>query len=204
MRYPDLLIAFDVDPEAYRLSNAYVISEQGKPPDFVLEIASSKTGKVDTGDKRREYAGLGIPEYWRFDETGEFHGIAAGRRPSGVRRIPPHSPSNNCPAAYCKATATGAGPASALGRAGNCAGTTRPPGGISQRLRVNATGPSWRAKPASERRMMPAVEREAPASGAEDDARVEREARLLEREARLQAEARARELEERLESPGNQ
>ena len=25
-------------------------------------------------DKREHYAGLGIPEYWRFDETGEFHG----------------------------------------------------------------------------------------------------------------------------------
>ena len=25
-------------------------------------------------DKRPAYAGLGIPEYWRFDETGEFHG----------------------------------------------------------------------------------------------------------------------------------
>ena len=25
-------------------------------------------------DKSPAYAGLGIPEYWRFDETGEFHG----------------------------------------------------------------------------------------------------------------------------------
>ena len=25
-------------------------------------------------EKRPAYAGLGIPEYWRFDETGEFHG----------------------------------------------------------------------------------------------------------------------------------
>ena len=37
---PDLLIAFDADPEAYRENNGYIISEQGKPPDFVLEIAS--------------------------------------------------------------------------------------------------------------------------------------------------------------------
>ena len=43
VKYPDLLIAFDVDPEAYQSSNAYVISEQGKPPDFVLEIASRGT-----------------------------------------------------------------------------------------------------------------------------------------------------------------
>ena len=28
-RFPDLLIAFDADPEAYQDSNSYVISEQG-------------------------------------------------------------------------------------------------------------------------------------------------------------------------------
>ncbi len=73
-RYPDLLIAFGVDPAAYRGSNAYVISEQGKPPDFVLEIASRATGREDTTAKRDAYAALGIPEYWRFDETGAYHG----------------------------------------------------------------------------------------------------------------------------------
>ena len=74
VKYPDLLVAFDVDPEAYRRRNAYIISEQGKPPDFVLEVASGGTGNEDTGEKREVYAALGIPEYWRFDETGEFHG----------------------------------------------------------------------------------------------------------------------------------
>ncbi len=74
LRYPDLLIAFDTDPEALERSNAYVISEQGKPPDFVLEIASPSTGKIDAGPKREDYAALGIPEYWRFDQTGEYHG----------------------------------------------------------------------------------------------------------------------------------
>ena len=74
LRVPDLLIAFDVDPEAYRQRNAYVISEQGKPPDFVLEVASASTGRIDVEDKPTAYAALGIPEYWRFDETGEYHG----------------------------------------------------------------------------------------------------------------------------------
>ena len=73
-RYPDLLVAFDVDPAAYRASNGYVISEQAKPPDFALEIASRSTGHVDTGQKRTDYAELGILEYWRFDATGEHHG----------------------------------------------------------------------------------------------------------------------------------
>ena len=74
IRYPDMLIAFDVDPEAYHRRNGYVISEQGKPPDFVLEIGSPSTGRVDVQEKRDDYAVLGIPEYWRFDETGRSHG----------------------------------------------------------------------------------------------------------------------------------
>ena len=74
MRYPDLMVAFDVDPELYRETNGYVVSEQGKPPDLVLEIASEGTGHIDVGEKRGFYESLGIPEYWRFDASGEFHG----------------------------------------------------------------------------------------------------------------------------------
>ena len=70
VRYPDLLVAFGVDPAAYYRSNAYVISEQGKPPDFVLEIVSPSSRRTDRVDKRADYAALGIPEYWRFDEAG--------------------------------------------------------------------------------------------------------------------------------------
>ena len=73
-RYPDLLVAFGVDPELYDASNGYVITEQGKPPDFVLEVASASTAEIDVGAKRGDYAALGIVEYWRFDETGEHHG----------------------------------------------------------------------------------------------------------------------------------
>ena len=70
VRYPDLLVAFGVDPAAYYRSNAYVIEEQGKPPDFVLEIVSPGSRRADRVDKRTDYAALGIPEYWRFDEAG--------------------------------------------------------------------------------------------------------------------------------------
>ena len=73
-RVPDLLIAFGVDPVAYRRRNGYVIVEQGKPPDFVLEVASPSTANTDVGEKRDDYAAFGILEYWRFDETGEHHG----------------------------------------------------------------------------------------------------------------------------------
>ena len=70
---PDLLIAFNANPALYRQDNSYVISRQGKPPDLVMEIASRRTGEIDIEDKPARYAQLGIPEYWRFDETGEFH-----------------------------------------------------------------------------------------------------------------------------------
>ena len=71
LRYPDLLVAFDVDPDAFERSNAYVIEEQGKPPDFVLEIASPSSRRRDLVTKRAAYASLDIPEYWRFDELAE-------------------------------------------------------------------------------------------------------------------------------------
>ena len=88
-RFPDLLVAFGVDPAAYRETNGYVISQQGKPPDLVLEIASEATGDVDVGDKREFYEGLGMPEYWRFDATGEHHKTRlAGDRLVGGRYEP--------------------------------------------------------------------------------------------------------------------
>ena len=39
VRYPDLLIAFNVNPPANHARKGYLIPEQGKPPDFVLEVA---------------------------------------------------------------------------------------------------------------------------------------------------------------------
>ena len=85
-RSPDLFIAFDANLQAYRDSNGYIISEQGKPPDFALEVASPSTADVDTGEKRDDYAALGIREYWRFDETGQHHGtrLAGERLENGV------------------------------------------------------------------------------------------------------------------------
>ena len=46
-RYPDLLVAFDVDPAAYEARNGYIVSEQGKAPDFILEVASRRTASDD-------------------------------------------------------------------------------------------------------------------------------------------------------------
>ena len=77
LRIPDLIIAFDCDPELAIERQGYDITEQGKPPDFVMEIASSTTGRVDYTEKRIDYERYGIPEYWRFDATGgDYHDVA--------------------------------------------------------------------------------------------------------------------------------
>ena len=70
VRYPDLLISFNANPAAILPRNGYLIPEQGKPPDFVLEVASESTGEIDEDDKRRDYARMRVLEYWRFDNTG--------------------------------------------------------------------------------------------------------------------------------------
>ena len=70
VRYPDLLIAFNANPAANRARLGYLIPEQGKPPDFVLEVASQTTGERDETTKRADCARMGVPEYWRFDESG--------------------------------------------------------------------------------------------------------------------------------------
>lgn len=66
---PDLLVAFDVSLEVYRENNGYIISQQGKPPDFILEVASESTKKYDNGYKRLFYKRLMVGEYWRFDDS---------------------------------------------------------------------------------------------------------------------------------------
>ena len=71
---PDVVVAFGVRSDAIISRNGYVISEVGKPPDWVLEIASRSTGRRDYTVKKEGYAAYGIGEYWRFDHTGgRFH-----------------------------------------------------------------------------------------------------------------------------------
>ena len=69
LRYPDLIVAFGADSAEVIARHGYAIDDQGKPPDFVLEIASPWTALNDYTTKRVDYAGYGIPEYWRFDPT---------------------------------------------------------------------------------------------------------------------------------------
>ena len=80
--YPDLVVAFGVDATSIGETNGYVISEAGKPPDLVLEIASEHTARRDYIVKRPMYADLGVAEYWRYDHTGgqQYDAALAGDR----------------------------------------------------------------------------------------------------------------------------
>lgn len=83
---PDLLVAFDVDWSVIVAEQGYSIDYHGKPPDFVLEIASPTTSRRDETNKRRGYANFGVPEYWRFDDTGGQYyetGLAGDRLVDG-------------------------------------------------------------------------------------------------------------------------
>ena len=68
--YPDLLVAFNADHDHAFAHLGYAMDVQGKPPDFVLEVASVHTALNDYTTKREGYAAFGVPEYWRFDPTG--------------------------------------------------------------------------------------------------------------------------------------
>ena len=67
---PDLLIAFDVNRDDIIREGGYAIDDWGKPPEFVMEIASPNNARNDYISKRTKYAEYGVPEYWRFDNTG--------------------------------------------------------------------------------------------------------------------------------------
>ena len=74
---PDLYLAFGVDPAAIYARNGFVPEEVGKPPDFVLEVGSPSTARIDTERKPILYGGMGVGEYWRFDPTGgDYYGYA--------------------------------------------------------------------------------------------------------------------------------
>ena len=71
---PDVLVAFGVGRGGNR--STYKVWEEGKPPDFVLEVASPSTAEHDARYKAGEYARMGVPEYWRLDPQGALMGTA--------------------------------------------------------------------------------------------------------------------------------
>ena len=82
VRIPDLIFIRGGNRKLIEEQRGYAIDQQGKAPDFVLEVASPTTGRTDYTDKRRDYERYGVGEYWRFDPSGgEYHDAAlAGDR----------------------------------------------------------------------------------------------------------------------------
>ena len=72
------------------INYGYTISEVGKPPDFVLEVASESTGRRDYTVKREIYASYRVHEQWRFDHTGgRYHDAPlAGDRLANGEYVP--------------------------------------------------------------------------------------------------------------------
>ena len=76
---PDVYVVFGALGNHRRRS--WIISREGKPPDFVLEVASPRTWARDAAKKREIYAEMGVTEYWRFDPTGDcFTPLLVGER----------------------------------------------------------------------------------------------------------------------------
>ena len=66
---PDVFVAFGVSDHTRR---TWLLWREGKAPDFVLEVTSRSTRRVDQGRKRDLYARLGVSEYWQYDPTGDY------------------------------------------------------------------------------------------------------------------------------------
>ena len=80
-------LRISIAPDYYRSRNApvarirddtgYNLSEIGKAPEFVLEVASRSTYRRDLYEKPDIYARIGVSELWMFDPTGgELYGQA--------------------------------------------------------------------------------------------------------------------------------
>jgi len=67
---PDVFVVFGVD---HHPRENYLIWQEGKGPDFIVEVTSKTTRKVDQTRKRALYRDvLKVPEYFQFDPRAEY------------------------------------------------------------------------------------------------------------------------------------
>lgn len=73
-RGPDFFVALDVSP---RERKSWVVWQEGKGPDMVIELLSDSTAAHDKGEKKLIYQNaLRVPEYYWFDPfSGEWAGF---------------------------------------------------------------------------------------------------------------------------------
>ena len=80
---PDLLVSFGAPK---RLRGSYAVWEEGKPPDFVLEILSESTWRKDVEVKPGLYERMGVREYFVFDPHGHIDPLLRAWRFADGRR----------------------------------------------------------------------------------------------------------------------
>ena len=66
---PDVFVVVGA-PNHERMS--YLLWQEPKAPDWVLEVTSRSTRREDQGRKRELYRWLGVTEYWQYDPTGDY------------------------------------------------------------------------------------------------------------------------------------
>lgn len=66
---PDVLVTLGVPQGPRRI---YKVWEEGKAPDFVIEVTSKKTKARDRGIKKDLYESLGVKELLLFDPTSDY------------------------------------------------------------------------------------------------------------------------------------
>ncbi|HEY4003114.1 MAG TPA: Uma2 family endonuclease [Candidatus Xenobia bacterium] len=68
-RSPDVLVTLGIPK---KLRDNYKIWEEGKAPDFIIEVTSKTTRVEDLGEKKGLYAVLGVQEYLIFDPLRDY------------------------------------------------------------------------------------------------------------------------------------
>ena len=183
---PDGYLVFGVPARFIETERrSYRIDEWGKPPDFVLEVASESTAQNDLTYKRSLYARMGVREYWRLDRHGYYGEPLVGERlvDGEYVRFELHTESNGD--TWSRSEVLGVD------------FYHRVEDGISWFLLKDSETGEWLGDLSEE--VEAHAETEAARREAEARAQSAEQAQSQEREARLAAEARNRELQAELE-----
>ncbi len=83
---PDVFVVFGVENRQRRSYKVW--EENGKTPDWILEVTSASTRHRDEQEKPDTYAKMGVTEYFQYDPTGDYLTPALkGRRLEGDRYV---------------------------------------------------------------------------------------------------------------------
>lgn len=67
---PDVFVVFGVENRQRRSYKVW--EENGKTPNWVLEVTSRSTRHKDEQEKPQTYAQMGVTEYFQYDPTGDY------------------------------------------------------------------------------------------------------------------------------------